>query len=545
MKKIRFPNISNFLSTMRLLDSVALVIVSLIIFLLIAISFVFSNHLFDFIRIQKEKTVIQTVKNIAELPGLQLLISDIDKHKTLQDLVMKFDKNSEASFVAVTDSSGMIIAHSKNRLIGKLIKNPYIRQSVEEKNTYVYRYKENSKQYVTGTAPVYDINNKVIGLVSIGYAIEKLRFTTRTYLEKSVFYIFIFIIIGLGAAILIARGVKKAIFGLEPSEIAHMFQARSAIVESIRACVLATDKNGIIILTNTNAKKILSQQEHTIEGRHIDTLFPSNLVNRAMADGLPVHDAEVIVMGISVLCNILPLNYEQQISGVVVTFRKKDEIDMIAGELSQVKHYSQLLRAQTHEYANRLHTIAGMIQTQDYDNILDLIAKETGDQKRITRLLLSVVDDTEIRSLLLGKYMLAKELKIDFLIDPESNMKNIPQNISRHQIVTILGNLIDNAFDATIKTATPRKVLLSMSDFGDLIFEIEDSGSGIHPEIMPHIFERGISTKKDSGHGIGLYLVHQALLSMNGAISIEDSELSGTRFIVTIKILSEGDCGAN
>jgi sensor histidine kinase regulating citrate/malate metabolism len=258
-----------------------------------------------------------------------------------------------------------------------------------------------------------------------------------------------------------------------------------------------------------------------------------------LRDGISIYDAEQIGHGVVLLCNILPLNFENTIQGVVVTFRKKDEIAEITRELSQTTRYSEILRAQTHEYANRLHAIAGMIQIKDYDAVLDFIVSETIDHKIIVRTLTDTVDDPALRSLLIGKYMHAKELKIDFSIDPESSMKSIPQSISRHQLITILGNLIENGFDATKRSDNRPKVLLSMSDFGDLIFEVEDSGPGIAPELGEKIFQRGVSSKTEADHGVGLYLVHQALLGMNGSVSIEKSDLGGARFVVIIPKLHE------
>lgn len=526
---------------MRLLDSVVIVILSLIILLLVAASIVFSNMLFNFVRIQTEKTAIQTAKNIADLPSLPPLITDTAAHGDLQKLLLKFSQNTDAEFLAVTDKDGSFIAYSHGEPLAEERNNPFIRLSLEEGNSYVYRYNVNSKQFISGNAPIIDGSENIIGLVSIGYPVDRAVVITRNYLEIGIFYLFLFIIIGLGASIIFARGVKNVIFGLEPVEIANLFQVRAAIIESIRAGVLATDESGVISLANSNAEEMLGLDKAELSTMPIEALFPKQLVRQALQDGICIYDAEKTVQGVVMLCNIVPLTFKNTIHGVVATFRKKDEIDMITRELSQTTRYSEILRAQTHEYANRLHAIAGMIQTKDYDAVLDFIASETIDYKIIIRTLTDTVDDQALRSLLIGKYMHAKELKIDFSIDPESNMTNIPQNISRHQLITILGNLIENAFDATKRSEREPKVLLNMSDFGDLIFEVEDSGPGVDPEFAEKIFERGVSAKTESDHGVGLYLVHQALLSMNGSVSIEESDLGGARFVVIIPKLDKDD----
>jgi sensor histidine kinase regulating citrate/malate metabolism len=539
MNKTKHNYFFRFLTTMRLLDRVIIVILSLIILLLVATSIVFSNMMFDFIRIQTEKLAIQTAKNIAGLPALHQFVANEERHPELQHLLLKFSLNTDAAYIAIANKAGTLIAHSHGELSAKELINPYLHLSLEKGSSYVYRYTQNSKRFISGNAPIVDGSENIIGLVSIGYPVDNAMVITRTYLENSIFHLFLFIIIGLGASIIIAKGVKSAIFGLEPGEIATLFQVRTAIIESIRAGVLATDNNGIITLANSNAENMLELKKEELTAQPIERLFSKRLIHRALHDGICIYDAEKTVQGVVMICNIVPLTFQDTIQGVVVTFSKKDEIDLIANELSQATRYSEILRAQTHEYSNRLHAIAGMIQTQDYDGVLDFIANETIDHKIIVRTLTDTMDDQALRSLLIGKYMHAKELKIDFSIDPESSMNNIPPTISRHELITILGNLIENAFDATRRSANDAKVQLTMSDFGDLIFEVEDSGPGVAPEMAKTIFERGTTTKTESDHGVGLYLVHQALLSLNGSVSIEQSKLGGARFTVIIPKLDE------
>lgn len=524
---------------MRLLDSVVMVIVLLIVIILLLIGIVFSGQLFDFAMAQKEKVAIETSRNLSETPQLGDMIVDKNKHLFLKRLVVKFKQNTESAAVIITDHAGKIITHSNSRSTGIKLNNPYINKALKGGNSYIYRYKNQDAKLISGTAPIRDSLKNIVGLVSVVYTVEYIRFISQSYLQKTIFYIFLFFIFAMGASVIIAQGVKNAIFGLEPSEIANLFQTRTAIIESIRSGVLASDRNGIIILKNSKAEELLDLKGQPVEGIPIETFFPKPAIQRALKGSIPVYDAEVVIRGIAIQCNIIPFTTVQEAGGVVATFRKKDEIDLITGELSQITRYSELLRAQTHEYSNRLHTIAGLLQTKEYQEVLDLIAEETDDQKRIVRLLMEIVGDNALRSLLLGKYMHARELKIDFEIDRESSMNNIPQNISRYQLITILGNLLDNAFEATIHSDRPKKVFLSMSDFGDLIFEIEDSGPGIPEEVIESLFERGTTSKQREGHGIGLYLVHHALLTMDGSISTLKSDLGGARFTVTIQILDK------
>jgi len=526
---------------MKLLDSVIIVILSLIIFLLVGVSIVFSNMIFNFIQRETEKNAIQSAKNISSLPQIKNLSSKEEDSSIyeIEELLTSISINTNASFIFIFDKNKKILVKSRSDENIPDYIDPNMDLSLEKGQSYIYRFRRHSDRFITGNAPIYNESNQISGLVVAGFPVNSTILITRGYLERNIFYLFLFIVVGLGASIVIARGVKDAIFGLEPQEIANLFQARTAIIESIRAGVLATDAHGKIILSNSKAEEMLQLTKNELSGASIERFFPAELTVQALRMGVSVHDAERTVQGMVMYCNMVPLNDENINQGIVVTFRQKDEIDLLTRELSQTTRYSEILRAQTHEYANRLHAIAGMIQTKDYDDVLDFIANETIDHKVMVRTMTETVEDPTLRSLLIGKYMHAKELRIDFSVDPESSMRNIPPFVSRHYLLTILGNLIDNAFEACRLSARKSKVVLSMSDFGDLIFEVEDSGPGVPESMVEKIFERGVSTKKSADNGVGLFLVRQALFDMNGSVSVEDSELGGARFVVIIPKLRE------
>lgn len=153
----------------------------------------------------------------------------------------------------------------------------------------------------------------------------------------------------------------------------------------------------------------------------------------------------------------------------------------------------------------------------------------------LVRFLTDAVPDPTLSSFIIGKYMHASELKVEFNIDPESQLLDIPNDLNRNQLVTVLGNVLNNAFDAALAGERPPRVDLFMSDFGnDLIFEIADSGSGV-PESMRHsIFERGVSNKKGEKRGYGLHLVSTTLKTLQGGISIQTADIGGALFIIDI-----------
>jgi sensor histidine kinase regulating citrate/malate metabolism len=262
----------------------------------------------------------------------------------------------------------------------------------------------------------------------------------------------------------------------------------------------------------------------------------------ALKSGESELDCEHRVGDKEIIVNRIPIWDEDEVSGdkwvsgVVSSFREKDEIDTLAAELSQVQEYSEMLRRQTHEYSNKLYTISGLIQLEAYDTAIQLIGSETSGYQDLLQFLVSAIPDPTIAGCLLGKYSRAKELKITLKVDRDSHFADIPEWINREKIVTILCNLLDNAYEAVRGLREEKRVVhLSLTDLGnDLIFEVEDSGKGIPEDIAQNIYKKDFSTSKKQGKGMGLYLVNEAMSYINGHLILNKSSLGGALFTVYI-----------
>ena len=244
----------------------------------------------------------------------------------------------------------------------------------------------------------------------------------------------------------------------------------------------------------------------------------------------------MLIGGIEVIVNRVPIWQNDKVTGVVSSFRRKEEIDRMAEELSQIQEYSEALRAQTHEYSNKLHTLAGLIQLGSYREALDLIGQETSGYQELLGILAVKVPDPLLSAIILGKYNRAQEMRVDFQLDPESSMIDIPVSINRGKIVAIIGNLLENAMEAAKENISkPQTVKLSMTDYGnDLIFEVEDSGKGVGEKSVDLSFQHGFSTKSGTGRGVGLSLVHENLKFLGGQLTAARSNIGGMRITIYI-----------
>ncbi len=527
-----FPDFSKKLKPKKLLDSVALVVVTLVVVQLLSLGVIFSRMIYDIVEHQTEKRALQAAKYIALIPELQKVVQNADEFGILQSLAERIRLESEAIFVVITDRQGIQVSNTDRQQIGSQYVKPGESRALRYGRPYLSKALSSDGAIISGNTPVFDAELNIVGMVSVGYLVENVRPITQGYLEKELFYIWIFITLGLAVAILIARGVKRATFGLEPQEIANLFQEREAIIASIREGIIATDEHGQLSLLNQTAQEMLSSSR---KGQEISELFPEIDFSQVLHRGESILSREISIQGTEMIFNMVPISHDNQIRGAVATLRCKDEIDLIGKELSQVQSYSDMLRAQTHEYNNRLHAIVGMVQMEAYDEVLDFISEETTGHRLLVRLLTETVPDPTLSSFLIGKYMHASEMKVEFNIDPECQMLDIPDNLNRHQLVTVLGNIINNAFDAALAGERPPRVDLFMTDFGnDLIFEIADSGAGIPQEMRDTVFVRGISTKNGEKRGYGLYLVNNTLKALRGGISIQTADIGGALFVIEI-----------
>jgi len=486
-----------------------------------------------------EEYIGRNALNVSKTVSLTTVVHEGLKNKNsthIQLYAESVRKATGARFVVVGDHEGRRYSHPVPERIGKLMVGGDNPRALERGEAYVSKAVGTLGPSMRGKVPIFANSGKVIGVVSVGYLQETVESVTEGYLQRVLLWVFgLFLFGGIGTW-LIARNVKQSIFGLEPVEIARLFRERNAILDSIREGVVAINDKGQVTMLDHEAAKILKIPPESGIGTSIESILPQTRMLEVLKSGEEQFDQEMIIGGIEVIVNRVPIWQNDQVAGVVSSFRRKDEIDRMAQELTQIQEYSEVLRTQTHEYSNKLHTLAGLIQLGSHQEALDLIGRETSGYQELLGTLAETVPEPLLSAIILGKYNRAQELRIIFQLDPESRMIDIPKKINREKIVTILGNLLENALEAAQEnTSGKRTVLLSMTDFGnDLIFEVEDSGPGIEDESVDLSLQHGFTTKSGTGRGIGLSLVHENLKYLGGHLTVVRSSLGGMRFTIYI-----------
>ena len=284
-----------------------------------------------------------------------------------------------------------------------------------------------------GKTPVFNEDGEIIGIVSVGFLNEDISSIFFQYVDNISYIVLIAIILGIIGSSVLSRNIKKELFNLEPAEIANLFTERNALIESVREGIIMVDAKGIITTVNMAAYDTLSlPNQAELIGRTIQDVLPNTLLPKVLETGERHLDRPMEIHGKKVIVNRIPIRIGEQIVGAVSTFRLQSDIDQLAMELSQVKRYTEALRAQTHEYTNFLYTISGLIQLNSYDEALSLIHDETAEHQSLIQFVTKRLQDPFLGGIVIGFFNRAKELKVRFLLDEDSFLKSLPKHLEKN-----------------------------------------------------------------------------------------------------------------
>lgn len=459
----------------------------------------------------------------------------------LVPLTLHLAAQAEARYVVIADADAIRLAHPNPAAIGFSMlddEDDDVELKFPDGKGYTYTALGSLGWSMRARAPIYDLTgDQLVGVVSVGYLRDRVEGVIQRYQLTLISVIIASFALSVLIAVWFANHFKKAIFGLEPEQIGRLFEEQNATLESIREGIIAINAQGQITTFNRAAVETLGlSADSQLIGQPVQRILPDSRMLEILQTGKPQFDQEVWLRNRTLIVNRLPLIQEGVITGVVSSFRLKDELDLVSRKLTRIQQYADSLRSQSHEYSNKLHTIAGLIEIGASEQALALIGQETKSHQALIHLLVEAVPDPILAGCLLGKYNRAKEMGLLLVIDEESQMKELPESLPREQLVSIIGNLIDNGLEATLShKGAGGQVMLSMTDLGnDLIFEIEDQGPGVPLSNQQRIFEKGFSSKERHGRGIGLHIVQRLLNQLGGTVTVEPGDEGGSRFTVYI-----------
>jgi two-component system CitB family sensor kinase len=500
--------------------------------------FLFYGILVDAVEEQIGKRALSLAKTVAADPELREAFSREERWRQIQPIAERARINSGAEFVVVGNEHGVRYSHPIPERIGKEMVGGDNGPVLLQGKSFISRAVGSLGPSLRGKTPVFDDEGRVIGIVSVGFMIEDIEKITWGYLERMLMFLFPALGLGVAGAVLLARKIKRDTLGLEPDEISSLYKERNAVLQAVREGIIVMDQKERVRLINQAACDMLSlPSDEPVRGRPIREILPQTRMPEVLRTGETHLNRVMTIRGKELLVNRYPIREKSgKVTGVVASFRLRSEMDELNRQLSQVSRYAEALRAQTHEFKNILYTLSGLIQLGSHREALDLIHRETEEGQDLIRLVVKRIPDPWLGGILLGFYSRARELKVDLVIDPDSRLERLPDHLPRQYLVSILGNLITNAFEAVEnKPEGRRKVKLYLGDTGgEILLEVEDSGPGVPADLIPRIFEKGFSTKQGDNRGFGLAKVKEVAEEMGGYLAIERGELGGALFSVTL-----------
>lgn len=480
---------------------------------------------------QSEQRSLAIAQSVANDTDIQNELANRDPGGTIQQTAERIRHATGASYVVVTDARGIRYSHPNPTLIGRRVdEDP---GPVLAGQTWVGVQRGTLGVSARGKAPIF-ANGHVIGMVSVGFHEPSLADRLMSELPGFATTLLPSLAIGFIASWLLAARLKRQTFGLEPYEIVGLLEEREASLQGIHEGALATQRDGTITLANEEARRLLGLPSDCV-GRKISQVLPPGRLLKFLSGGLKDQD-EVLLAGDRVLiASRRAIRVRGREVGHVATLRDSTELTGLAQGLG-VDSLTDALRAQAHEYANRLHTIAGLVQMGRVDDAMKLIAHTSGVHQELTESLLERVGDPVLGALLLAKAAVASERGIELRVSDDTVMTR--SSLDNEDLITLLGNLVDNALDAAATSAGDRWVGVSVTEVEDeLVIKVHDSGPGIPDGIDGQIFQEGFSTKDGPGRkrrGFGLALVRQVVHRMGGVVTVKND--GGAEFTVRIPL---------
>ncbi|MCM1523599.1 MAG: ATP-binding protein [Ruminococcus sp.] len=334
----------------------------------------------------------------------------------------------------------------------------------------------------------------------------------------------------------LSEKIKKLLLGFEPDIFSAMFSVRDNILESLEEGILAVGADENIIYVNGAAKKMLGFSEeksgkYVISGVSEELSLKSTLSEGEKYFGISLHPRG----GADILADLMPVMEREKIAGALCILRDRTEYTKLMEDLSGVRFMVESMRANNHDFINKLHVILGLIQMGDTVKASEYITNITAIQQKVVNNIVKNIEDPSVAALLIGKYARASELNIKFALESGSRLFRSDIILPSADLVTIIGNLLDNAMDSVNEKASPPKEL-TVGIFTSphaMIINVDDTGMGISEEDIDSIYKNGFSTKGEN-RGTGLYIVRSIVNKYNGTISAESERGTGTLFTVTL-----------
>ena len=471
---------------------------------------------------QYEQRAGAIAQAVAGVPDIQACLQGIQDQcrESIQSVASRIQRETGASYVVVIDMNRVRHSHPDVRLVGAQVEEPIV--TADGKTHYGIDHGRTGTS-ANGRAPMYAADDRtMIGEVSVGIPVSSVSKALWASLPTYAGWFAVALAAGAIVSWLLARRLKRRTFGLELDEIARLLQEREATLHGIREGVIAFDQSGRVSVVNDEAQRLLGGATIPI-GSHLGEFLPPGRLRDVLAGDVVGQDEVVLTDDYCLTVNRMPVSLRGEPHGAVVTLRDRTELSGLLRELDGVRSLTDALRAQQHEFTNQLHAVTGLLELGQVDDARGYLAELNDGAAEFAASLRERIGSPLIIGLLLGKAAEASERGLALEISDDTWLGESPQKLQA--LTTIIGNLVDNAFEALAGVPGGRVRLTLIEDEGAVTVRVADNGPGIPAGAAADIFQDGYTTKSDRGllrRGLGLALVHRLVQRLRGTISVSD-----------------------
>lgn len=489
-------------------------------------------------RSRATQRAVAVALTVADSPTVGAALRSDDPTATLQPWAEEVRRDTDTDFVVVMDLDRTRYTHPDPSQIGRKFVGDL--GGAPQGRVFTQEYRGTLGPSVRSVVPVEE-DGSVVALVSVGITVSDINRGLKRDVSIVLLCGVLVLIAGMTGAWLLSRRLHRLTHGMGEQELARMYEYYSAVLHSVREGLLLLDGEGRVQLVNDEARRLLALPEDVVGTRVEDLGLAPALV--AAARGQTAESDDLYLAGERILVvSSAPARWDGRDVGAVVTLRDHTELRSVTGELEVVRRLTESLRSQNHESANRLHTVVSLIEMGRTDDAVAFATDELQVAQLLTDQVVGAVDDPVVAALLLGKSAEAAERGVDLRIVGE-----LPSGtgIAPRDLVTVLGNLVDNALDAVADAETRVVEVRLTGDARSVEVRVGDSGPGLDDDAAARVLDRGWTTKAQpgTGRGLGLALVGQVARRHDGEVVVGRSHLGGAEFTVLLTTAPSAGAG--
>ncbi|MCO5996386.1 sensor histidine kinase [Actinoallomurus rhizosphaericola] len=484
------------------------------------------------------RQVTAVAASVADSPAVVAAVENPDPSRVLQPYAERIRRDTGVAFVTIMSPAGIRYTHPNPQMIGR----PFLghTEPALAGRAFTETFTGTLGPSVRSVAPVFDRAHRVAALVSTGITVRILDRQVRDQLLALVLLALLALGVGGAGTYFVNARLRRHTHGMDAAQLSRMYEYHNAILHTVREGLLLLDPHARIALANGAARELLRLPED-VEERAVDELPLPESLRASLSSGGPCVDEIHVTREHVVVVNKSAVTSGTRDLGSVVTLRDHTELQALSGELDSVRGFAESLRSQTHEAANRLHTVVSLIELGRPEEAIRFATAELELTQRLTDRVVGAVAEPVLAALLLGKAAQANERGVELVVTPDTEIDDtaIPETLGSRDLVTILGNLIDNAVDAAMEAGgdAPRVFVTARVSGDRLLLRVADTGGGVEVGAAEEIFERGWSTKdgaRPARRGLGLALVAQVTGRHGGRIEV--GREVGAVFTVTLPL---------